>query len=69
MCSPIILLHQESSIMAVSDAKMRVVLNGGRSYGKAARMQREMFNTKERIAIVTKDGVRYSEWADAEEIK
>lgn len=55
--------------MAVSDAKMRVVLNGGRSYGKAVRVQREMFNTKERIAIVTKDGVRYSEWAYAEEIK
>ena len=55
--------------MAVSDEKMRVVISGGRSGGKAAMMQREMFNTKKKIAIVTKNGIRYSEWADAVEIK
>jgi hypothetical protein len=55
--------------MAVSENGLIIVVSGGRACGKTARMQREMFNTKEKIAIVSKNGVRYSEWADAEEIK
>ena len=54
--------------MAVNDNGLGIFLSA-RAGGKTARMQREMFNTQEKIAIVSKNGVRYSEWADAEEIK
>lgn len=56
--------------MAVSDYGKVVITGGSRGYGKSQRMLKAMFETKERIAIVAYDGsIRYSEWADAEEIK
>ena len=70
MCSLIILLHQESFIMAISDNGNVIITGGGRGYGKRQQMLKAMFDTKERIAFVAHDGgIRYSEWADAEEIR
>lgn len=70
MYSLTILLHQESFIMAISDNGNVIITGNGRNFGKSLQMQRAMFETKERIAIVAHDGsIRYSEWADAEEIK
>ncbi len=67
MCSLIILLHQESFIMEENKKQIRIV--GGRGGGKRDMMIKAMFDTKEKIAIVSHSGIRYSEWADAEEIK
>ena len=56
--------------MAISDNGNVIIIDNGRNFGKSLQMQRAMFETKERIAIVAHDGsIRYSEWADAEEIK
>ena len=56
--------------MAISDNGNVIITGGSRGYGKNQRMMRAMFDTKERIAFVAHDGsIRYSEWADAEEIK
>lgn len=69
MCSLIILLHQESFIMEANNKQPIVIVTGGRSGGKSVSMQRAMFETKETIAIMTHNGIRFSEWANAEEIE
>lgn len=56
--------------MAISDNGNIIIIGNGRNFGKSLQMQGAMFETKERIAFVAHDGsIRYSEWADAEEIK
>lgn len=55
--------------MEVSDEELRMIVSGCRSCGKTAKMRKSMFDIKGKIAIVSRNEVRYSEWADAEEIK
>ena len=53
----------------MEENKKQIRIVGGRGGGKRDMMIKAMFDTKEKIAIVSHSGIRYSEWADAEEIK
>lgn len=55
--------------MEANNKQPIVIVTGGRSGGKSVSMQRAMFETKETIAIMTHNGIRFSEWANAEEIE